>query len=109
MRISTLWFAAVMAGISTSAHADSSWRTKAGYPACVQLQTLQEAMMAIVEKDMPYFNSLPNCILTKANIKVRVLKDQEYMRGALRAFQVRAFTGSGKSVVLWIDTTGVDP
>lgn len=88
--------------------ADSTWRTHAGFPACLRLQTLHEAMTAVAEQDVQYLNSLPNCILTKPGIKVRVIGKEDYMGGLRLAFQVRAFASSG-SVVLWIDSEGVAP
>lgn len=96
-----------LVGLAHTVLADSSWRTIGGWPACVKLQTLQEAMTAVSEQDIQYLNSLPNCIITKPGIKVRVIDKGDYFGDLRLAFRVRAFASSG-TVLLWIDAAGIE-
>lgn len=89
--------AALLIVTAGAAHAQDRDVTTSGQPICTQRDELQEAILAMLKKDVVWLKSLKSCILAKKGLKIATI--EEYGDNEdINVAKVRVF-GFGSSFV----------
>ena len=88
---------ALLLVVAGTAHAQERTVTKSGQPICKEKDELQEAILAMMKKDIQWLKSLKSCILAKEGLKIATI--EEYGDNEdIKVAKVRVF-GFGTSFV----------